>query len=115
MLRRLHPYVILLQEMMWKGEEVIKVISPWLKYLAFIVVDAKVLSDGIPRGWSSAFKTLSTSSLISTIYVKLKHKDVDFSISVINIYDPYSDIIPFWEDLKDEGIFNDPFTSSEGI
>jgi hypothetical protein len=46
--------------------------------------------------------------------VNLKHKDVDYAFSVINIYDPYSDRIPFWENLKNEGLFNDPLTVIDG-
>jgi hypothetical protein len=40
----------------------------------------------------------------------LRHKDNDFFFSVLNIYGPYTDRIPFWEDLKDAGAFNEPFT-----
>jgi hypothetical protein len=69
---------------------------------------------GCLTGWSPNFKALSMSSSISTISMNLKHKYVDYAFSVINIYNPYSDRIPFWEDLKNEGIFNDPFTVMRG-
>jgi hypothetical protein len=95
---------------MCKGEEAIKNVSPWLKNWAFSAVDAKGMSGGLLTGWSLTFKALSSSSTHSTISVNLKHKYVDFAFSVINIYGPYSERIPFWEDLKNEGIFNDPLS-----
>jgi len=39
---------------------------------------------------------------------------LDFAFSVINIYGLYSNIIPFWEDLRAAGIFSDPLSVIEG-
>jgi hypothetical protein len=55
MLMSLNPDVILLQETMCKGEEVIKVISPWLKYWAFSAVEVEGMSDGLLDRLESEF------------------------------------------------------------
>jgi len=91
----LNPDVLLLHETMCKGEVAIKVISPWLKDWAFSAVDTDGHSGGLFTGWSPTFKALSSSSSISSISLNLKHKDVDYTFFVINIYGPYIDSIPF--------------------
>jgi hypothetical protein len=45
--------------------------------------------------------------------VKPKHKYVDYAFSVINIYNPKTDRIPFWKSLK-SGVFNDPLMIIRG-
>jgi ABC-type uncharacterized transport system YnjBCD ATPase subunit len=55
LLLSLNPDVILLQEMMCKGEVAIKVISPWLKDWAFSAVDIEGQSGGLLTGWSPGF------------------------------------------------------------
>jgi hypothetical protein len=73
------------------------------------------MSGGVLIGWSPYFKAPSSVSYRSTISVSLKHKDCDFASSVVNVYDPYFDRVPFWEDLKTTGAFHVPFTIVGGI
>jgi exonuclease III len=110
LLLSLKPDILFLQETMCSGEDAIKIVSQWLKNWSFSAVDAEGLSGGLLSGWSSDFKALSSSSALSSISVKLKHKDYDFSFTAINIYGPYSDRVQFWENLKSAGVFSDPLT-----
>lgn len=96
------------------GDTVVKTINPWLKNWSFSTIDVDGMSGGHLTGWSLDFKAVSTSSVRSSIAVKLKYKNNDFSFSVINIYGPYADRISFWEELKSVDIFSDPLCVIEG-
>jgi hypothetical protein len=82
--------------------------SRWLKDWSFISLDAEGMLGGLITGWSLDFMALTSSTFKTSISVKLKHKNLDFSFSVINIYGPYSDRVSFWEELKLAGVFSDP-------
>jgi hypothetical protein len=45
----------------------------------------------------------------NSISVKLMDKDAKFSFSMVHIYGPYVDRVPFWEDLSLLGSFSGPF------
>lgn len=74
---------------MCSGEDAINTVSQWLKNWSFSAVDAEGLSGGLLSGWSFDFKAITSSSALSSISVKLKHKDYDFAFTAINIYVPY--------------------------
>jgi hypothetical protein len=84
------------------------------KNWSFCIVNVDGLSGGLLTGWSPNFKASSSSSFRSSISVKLKRKDNDFSFTIVNIYGPYAAKIPFWEDLKVAGAFRDPLTMVGG-
>jgi hypothetical protein len=44
------------------------------------------------------------------ISIKLEVKDVGFSFSVLNVYGPYANKIPFWKDLANVGALSGPLT-----
>jgi hypothetical protein len=46
-------------------------------------------------------------SFNSTISVKLEVKDLRIILNVLNVYGPYTDIIPFWENLFVFGALDD--------
>jgi hypothetical protein len=75
--------------------------------VVFCIVDALGQSGGLIIGWSPACKAIFSLSLHLAIAVKLEVKDVGISLNVVNVYDPYFDRIPFWENLAYSGVLND--------
>lgn len=105
----LKPDIILIQETMCLSEKARETLQSWLKNWSFCATNAEGMSKGLITGWSPDFRA-SFSSYRSSISVKLRHKDNNFFFSIINIYEPYANRVPFWEDLKDASAFRDPLT-----
>jgi exonuclease III len=105
MLLSLKPDVILIQEMMCSGEKAKEMFVPWIKNWSFCSINIKGHLGVLIIGWSSDCKALSSWSIIS---IKLNIKYINFSFTLVNVYGPYADRIPYWEDLKTAGAFNDP-------
>jgi hypothetical protein len=79
--------------------------NPWLKYFSSSTISDDGMSWVLLIGWIPYFKVVYTSLVHSSIAGKLKYKN--FFFLVINIYGPYANKIPFWEELKFAGIFSD--------
>jgi hypothetical protein len=104
----LNPNIILVQETMCTGENARSTLESWLKNWSFSSIDAEGQTRVLIMRWSTTCKALLSSSFCNAISVKLMVKNVGFSFSVVNIYDPYIDRVPYWEDLANAGALNDP-------
>jgi hypothetical protein len=60
--------------------------------------------------WIPSCKDISSSYYTLVISFKLKFKNLAKPLAIINIYKPYVDRIPFWDNLANSGAFNDPLT-----
>jgi hypothetical protein len=100
--------IILLRETMCYVAKAKSTLEAWLKNWDFCALNVDGMSGGLIMGWGSTCKSLSSSSFHSSTSIKLMIKDFRFSFSVLNIYGPYADRIPFWEDLAYVGAFIDP-------
>jgi hypothetical protein len=106
--------IILLQETMVEGLKAKALVEPWLKNWSFYTLDAVGQSRGLLTGWSPVVKSLSVSLFNSAISIQLEVKDLGLRIFELNIYEPYVDCIPFWENLSKSKALDDPFTLIDG-
>jgi len=74
-------------------------LEPWLKEWYFCVVDLVGQFGGLILGWSPRCKSLSSTLFNSVMEVKLKLKDIRITLLVLNIYGPYSNRIPYWQNV----------------
>jgi ABC-type uncharacterized transport system YnjBCD ATPase subunit len=75
----LKPDIIMIQETMCPSDKAREIFSPWLRNWSFSTIDASGLSTGLLTGWSPNFQALSSSVVLSSISVKLKHKNSDLA------------------------------------
>jgi hypothetical protein len=108
LIQSLNLDIIMLQETMCYGAKARNTLEAWLKNWDFCALDTDGMSGGLIMGWGSALKSPLLILLSFTISINLMIKDFGFYFSVLNVYGPYADRIPFWEDLASAGEFIDP-------
>jgi hypothetical protein len=107
---RHNPEVILLQETKCEGSKERAILEKWLKNWSFCSIESEGILGGILTGWSPSYKSISSSTFNSTILVKLESKHLSEPLTILNIYGPCVDHIPFFEGLASSGAFGDPLT-----
>jgi hypothetical protein len=76
--------------------------------LEFFSLDVVDQYEGLITGWIPSYKVISITTLSSTIFMKLELKNHLDPWSILNIYDPCVNHIPFWEDLDNSRVLSDP-------
>jgi hypothetical protein len=100
----------MIQEMMCSGDKARTSLGSWLKNWSFCMTDVEGLSGGLITGWSPEFMAQISTCFRSAIAVCLKHKNSDKTLNFVNIYGPYANRIPFWEELSSAGALSRPFS-----
>jgi len=95
-----HPDVILLQETLGVGDVIKNSLESWLPGWSFLTLDVKGRSGGLAVGWkNSCLKLVDSWGMDSVLCVDLMSADLGFTIKVINVYGPYHNRVPFWDEL----------------
>jgi len=101
-----HPDVILLQETFGLGDVIKEKLESWLGGWSFVTLDVRGRSGGLAVGWKLNVAKLITSwGMNSVLGVELLSSDLGSSITVINIYGPYVNRIPFWDSILQDPLF----------
>ena len=95
-----HPDVILLQETLGLGDIIKERLESWLTGWSFVTLDVRGRSGGLAVGWKlCAAKLINSWGMDSVLGVELLSVDLGTNISVINVYGPYVNRVPFWDSL----------------
>ena len=98
-----HPDVILLQETLGLGDIIKERLESWLTGWYFVTLDVRGRSGGLDVGWKlCAAKLINSWGMDSVLGAELLSVDLGTSITVINVYGPYVNHVPFWEYLLQE-------------
>jgi len=81
--------IILLQETMFAGSNVVEAISPWIKDWSFCLLHSNNLSRRILTTWIHNILSLSTSVLNSSILEEMRAWDLNSSFKIIKLYGSY--------------------------
>ena len=97
MITLLGPQIILLQETMGPRDLVKEVLEHWLPGWAFETVDAAGRSGGLAIGWLTyQIRCENIWGFLVGLGIESYSRDTDRVFSVVNIYGPYQDRLPFW-------------------
>ena len=106
-----HPDVILLQETLGLGDIIKERLESWLVGWSFVTLDVRGRSGGLAVGWKlSTAKLLNSWGRDSVLGVELLSVDLGTQLSVINVYGPYLNRVPFWDSL-----LQDPFIGGDSV
>ena len=95
-----HPDVILLQETLGVGEVIKEKLENWLPGWCFLTLDANGRSGGLAVGWRKcSVKLVNAWGMESVLGADLHCEELGFTLSVINVYGPYLNRVPFWDAL----------------
>jgi exonuclease III len=100
MVESTQPDLILPQETMGEASLVTFLLEVVLKQWNFIDVDSKGRSGGLAMGWNTrTIKILNSRGFDSGIGINISMEDMGRCFTVLNVYGPTQDHIPFWENL----------------
>ena len=95
-----HPDVILLQETLGVGEVIQERLESWIPGWSFVSLDARGRSGGLAVGWkNSRVKLINSWGSEVVLGVEIFSKELGISLSVVNVYGPYNNRVPFWDSL----------------
>lgn len=90
-------------------EHVKKVLESWLSSWAFEAVDVAGKSGGLAIGWlTKQIRCENIWGIQSGIGASVYSRETDRTFTVLNIYGPYQDRLPFWERLFNKSWWNNP-------
>ena len=106
-----HPDVILLQETLGLGEVIQERLESWIPGWSFVTLDAKGRSGGLAVGWRiSGVKLINSWGSEGVLGVVVFSEELGISFSVINVYGPYINRVPFWDSL-----LQNPLVSGDSV
>ena len=95
-----HPVVMLLQETLGIGDMIKAKLESWFLDWQFVTLDVRGRSGGLAMGWNThVVKALNIWGLDSVLGMTLQGLEQGASVDVVNIYGPYLNHIPFWENI----------------
>jgi len=93
-----HPDVLMLQETLGEMEAVKSKLEGMLPGWVFHCLDVRGRSGGIATGWNPrTVKAENVWGMDSVLGCSFLSSDIGEEITLLNIYGPYQDRIPFWE------------------
>ena len=101
-----HPDVMLLQENLGVGEVIKAKLESWFLGWQFVTLDVRGRSGGLAMGWNTrTVKALNIWGLDSVLGMTLQGLEQGAPMDVFNIYGPYLNRIPFWENIFNLDMF----------
>ena len=101
-----HPDVMLLQETLGVGDVIKAKLESWFLGWKFVTLDVRGRSGGLAMGWNTRMvKALNIWGLDSVLGMTLQGLDQGAPMDVFNIYGPYLNHIPFWENIFNLDMF----------
>jgi endonuclease/exonuclease/phosphatase family metal-dependent hydrolase len=94
------PDILMLQETMGESGVVATLLESLFPQWEFTGLDARGRSGGLEIGWSkSKVKMLNSWGFESGLGVEVCYADMGRIFTILNIYGPYQDRVPYWESL----------------
>jgi len=104
-----HPDVLLLQETLGEMGEVKSKLEGMLPGWVFVCLDVRGRSGGLATGWNTrSVKIENVWGMESVIGCSLSSLDIGETFTLLNIYGPYQNRIPFWENIFSNDCFKGP-------
>jgi len=95
-----HPDVLLLQETLGEMGAVKARLEGMLPGWTFECLDVRGRSGGLATGWNTrSIRIENVWGMESVIGCSLSSLDIGEELTLLNIYGPYQDRIPFWENI----------------
>jgi hypothetical protein len=95
-----HPHIILLQETLGGGDDIVSMLESLLNKYIFIGMDAKGISEGLDIGWNTISGwILNSQGFQSGLSVEVFYEDIGMYFSILNIYGPYVKWVILWDSL----------------
>ena len=99
-----HADVIFIQETMMEVGKVIDFLSSFLNGWDFCQVDSFGKSRGVLTGWTKMVQVSNSKVTLEGIMLEGFIREYVKEIRLLNIYGPYNNRKPFWDQLRTEGI-----------
>jgi len=95
-----HPDILMLQETLGEMEAVKSKLEAMMPGWVFHCLDVRGRSGGIATGWNPrTVKIVNVWGMDSVLGCSLFSSDIGEEITLLNIYGPYQDRVPFWEKI----------------
>ena len=106
-----HPDVILLQETLGVGEVIQEKLESWIPGWSFVSLDVRGRSGGLAVGWNNRRVKLNNAwGSEGVLGVEIFSEELGMSLSVVNVYGPYINRVPFWDSL-----LQNPLVSGDSV
>ena len=101
-----HPDILLLQETLGGGDVIKEKLENWFFGWSFVALDVRGRSGGLAMGWDTrVVKALNIWGMESVLGMTMQGLDHGDPIDVFNIYGPYINRIPFWDNIFQLDLF----------
>ena len=101
-----NPDVMLLQDTLGVGDVIKAKLESWFLGWQFVTLDVRGRSGGLAMGWNTHMvKALNIWGLDFVLGMTLQGLDQGDPVDVFNIYGPYLNRIPFWENIFNLDMF----------
>ena len=95
-----HPDIMLLQEILGGGDVIKEKLENWFFGWTFVTLDVRGRSGGLAMGWDTrVVKALNIRGMESVLGMTVQGLDHGDPVDVFNIYGPYINCIPFWDNI----------------